>query len=53
MNQTRTGPDGRLQCGWSLSAPEFLHFHDREWGFSVAGDRPLFGSEDKLLRLNS
>jgi DNA-3-methyladenine glycosylase I len=42
MSQTKTGPDGKLRCGWSLSAPEFLHYHDREWGFPVADDRRLF-----------
>lgn len=42
MSQTRMGPDGKLRCGWSLSAPEFLHYHDREWGFPVADDRRLF-----------
>src|SRR5579871_3235042 len=42
MSQTKTGPDGRLRCGWSLSAPEFLHYHDTEWGFPVADDRRLF-----------
>jgi DNA-3-methyladenine glycosylase I len=42
MSQTKTGPDGRLRCSWSLSAPEFLHYHDREWGFPVADDRRLF-----------
>lgn len=36
MSQAKMGPDGRLRCGWSLSAPEFLHYHDREWGFPVA-----------------
>jgi DNA-3-methyladenine glycosylase I len=42
MSQTKTGPDGKLRCGWFLSAPEFLHYHDREWGFPVADDRRLF-----------
>jgi DNA-3-methyladenine glycosylase I len=42
MSQTKTGPDGNLRCSWSLSAPEFLHYHDREWGFPVADDRRLF-----------
>jgi DNA-3-methyladenine glycosylase I len=34
------GPDGRLRCGWALGAPEYLDYHDREWGqpvTSVAG----------------
>lgn len=42
MSQTKTGPDGKLRCGWSVSAPEFLHYHDQEWGFPVADDRRLF-----------
>lgn len=42
MSQTKTGPDGKPRCGWSFSAPEFLHYHDREWGFPVDDDRRLF-----------
>ena len=29
------GPDGQLRCPWSLSAPEYLDYHDREWGQPV------------------
>ncbi len=42
MSQTKMGPDGRPRCGWSLPAPDFLHYHDREWGFPVADDCRLF-----------
>jgi DNA-3-methyladenine glycosylase I len=42
MSQAKAGPDGKLRCGWSLSAPDFLHYHDREWGFPVADDHRLF-----------
>ena len=35
-------PDGRPRCGWAASAPEFLHYHDHEWGFPVADDIRLF-----------
>ncbi len=35
-------PDGDLRCTWSGSAPEFLAYHDTEWGFPVADDRRLF-----------
>lgn len=35
-------PDGRLRCGWAGAAPEFLDYHDAEWGFPVADDRRLF-----------
>ena len=35
-------PDGRPRCGWAASAPEFLHYHDHEWGVPVADDIRLF-----------
>lgn len=39
---TMVGPDGRTRCGWCAAAPEFLAYHDTEWGFPVADDRRLF-----------
>jgi DNA-3-methyladenine glycosylase I len=37
------GPDdGRVRCGWALSAPEYLDYHDREWGRPVTDDRGLY-----------
>lgn len=36
------GPDGDLRCAWSSAAPEFLAYHDTEWGFPVGDDRRLF-----------
>ncbi|NEE03582.1 DNA-3-methyladenine glycosylase I [Phytoactinopolyspora halotolerans] len=35
-------PDGRPRCGWAGAAPEFLSYHDTEWGFPVADDQRLF-----------
>jgi DNA-3-methyladenine glycosylase I len=29
------GPDGLLRCPWALSAPEYLGYHDEEWGKPV------------------
>ncbi|GAB3767030.1 DNA-3-methyladenine glycosylase I [Microlunatus parietis] len=29
------GPDGRLRCSWALSAPEYVAYHDEEWGRPV------------------
>jgi DNA-3-methyladenine glycosylase I len=29
------GPDGLLRCQWALSAPEYLGYHDEEWGKPV------------------
>jgi DNA-3-methyladenine glycosylase I len=42
MSTTLPGPDGLERCRWCASAPEFLHYHDREWGFPVDDDRRLF-----------
>lgn len=36
------GPDGKPRCRWSAAAPEFLDYHDTEWGFPVVDDRRLF-----------
>lgn len=42
MDMTITAPDGRLRCRWCAAVPEFLHYHDTEWGFPVDDDRRLF-----------
>ena len=42
MSQAIPGPDGKPRCRWSLSAPEFLAYHDTEWGFPVGDDHRLF-----------
>jgi DNA-3-methyladenine glycosylase I len=39
---TLPGPDGRLRCRWCSAAPEFLAYHDCEWGFAAGDDRQLF-----------
>lgn len=36
------GPDGRPRCPWGLSAPDYLDYHDTEWGRTVRGDDPLY-----------
>ena len=36
------GPDGKPRCHWCLATPEYLHYHDTEWGFPVSDDRRLF-----------
>lgn len=36
------GPDGRLRCPWGLSAPEYVTYHDDEWGRPVRGDQAIF-----------
>lgn len=42
MSATIPGPDGKPRCRWSAAVPEFLAYHDEEWGFPVADDRRLF-----------
>ena len=42
MSATIAGPDGKPRCRWSGAAPEFLAYHDTEWGFPVDDDRRLF-----------
>jgi len=36
------GEDGRLRCPWALSAPEYVGYHDDEWGRPVDDDRAMF-----------
>lgn len=42
MSTTIPGPDGRLRCRWCAAAPEFLAYHDTEWGHPVGDDHRLF-----------
>jgi len=42
MSTTINGPDGKPRCRWCAAAPEFLGYHDTEWGFPVADDHRLF-----------
>ncbi|AEH08510.1 MULTISPECIES: DNA-3-methyladenine glycosylase I [Protofrankia] len=37
-----TGPDGRPRCPWALSAPEYVSYHDDEWGRPVRDRAGLF-----------
>jgi DNA-3-methyladenine glycosylase I len=42
MSATIVGPDGKSRCSWCGAAPEFLGYHDTEWGFPVSDDHRLF-----------
>jgi DNA-3-methyladenine glycosylase I len=42
MSEPFVGPDGKPRCRWTGGAPEFLAYHDTEWGFPVDDDRRLF-----------
>jgi len=34
----------RPRCGWATSAPEYLAYHDDEWGRPLHGEQALFGT---------
>lgn len=36
------GPDGLRRCAWATAAPEYLAYHDQEWGLPVVDDGGLF-----------
>lgn len=36
------GDDGIARCWWGTSAPDYIVYHDREWGRPVGDDRTLF-----------
>ena len=37
-----TGPDGRLRCPWGISVPEYVAYHDQEWGRPLHGDQVMY-----------
>ena len=36
------GPDGRPRCWWCLGGPEYLEYHDAEWGRPSRDEAHLF-----------
>ena len=34
--------DDRVRCSWGNSAPEYIDYHDREWGVPLHGEVGLF-----------
>jgi DNA-3-methyladenine glycosylase I len=36
------GPDGLLRCPWGFGAPEYVGYHDEEWGRPVRDDTVMF-----------
>ena len=34
--------DGLARCGWVGADPEYIRYHDEEWGQPLHGDRALF-----------
>jgi DNA-3-methyladenine glycosylase I len=42
VNEVVEGPDGRPRCPWAVSAPEYVDYHDSEWGRTLHGENELF-----------
>src|SRR6478735_3546653 len=36
------GPDGRERCWWGVSTPDYMAYHDDEWGRPVTDDHGIY-----------
>ena len=36
------GPDGRMRCAWPGQLPDYIAYHDDEWGVPYHDDQQLF-----------
>lgn len=41
-NLLGVGPDGGLRCAWGVSTPDYVAYHDTEWGRPQREDTALF-----------
>ena len=42
MSGLTVGEDGLARCGWAGSTPDYLDYHDTEWGVPVHGEQALY-----------
>ncbi|HEX6969825.1 MAG TPA: DNA-3-methyladenine glycosylase I [Micromonosporaceae bacterium] len=42
MTDLVIGIDGLGRCGWGVGSPDYIVYHDEEWGRPVRGDDALF-----------
>lgn len=38
----REGEDGRVRCWWPGADPDYVRYHDEDWGTPMHGDQELF-----------
>jgi DNA-3-methyladenine glycosylase I len=36
------GPDGQLRCPWGISTPDYVSYHDEEWGKPLTTNNAMF-----------
>jgi DNA-3-methyladenine glycosylase I len=42
MSALARGEDGRRRCWWGAASPEYVAYHDEEWGRPVRDDRGIY-----------
>ena len=42
MSRAKRHEDGKRRCAWCTTDPEYIAYHDEEWGVAVHDDRRLF-----------
>ena len=42
MTALLVGDDGLARCSWAGSTPDYLSYHDTEWGVPVRGEQALY-----------
>ena len=42
MPSLSRGPDGRRRCWWGATSPDYVRYHDEEWGRPVTDERGLY-----------
>jgi DNA-3-methyladenine glycosylase I len=42
VSRLARGEDGRRRCWWGNSAPDYVTYHDEEWGRPVTDDRGIY-----------
>jgi DNA-3-methyladenine glycosylase I len=42
VNGVEAGPDGKPRCPWALGTPDYVTYHDAEWGRPLHGESELF-----------
>ena len=42
MKALAQGSDGRDRCAWGVSTPDYVVYHDQEWGRPISDDRGIY-----------
>ena len=42
MSKTFVDSNGDTRCNWCEATPEYIAYHDQEWGFPINDDKQLF-----------